>query len=200
MCPKTNDHLRKALVAILIRDGKKAAYWMTHFIIRMTEEDATILCEILGRSNGGWVQYGNVFHLSGCKCNATQVKKKDGTICRNFQPCPLHVRTIVKLLEQSMITTIRPPEKAHKQKKSQSGKSSGQPSGSKVRSTVMAQNKMFESSLQPKGSGVQNLIKVRKQKKKLVSKCCTTGSNSDIPRNINEIPSGLMPGVRSKDQ
>ena len=178
MCPKTNDLLREAQVAVLTRDEKKTAYWKTHFTIRMTEEDATILCEILGRTNGGWVQYGNVFHLSGCKCNATQVKKKDGTICRNFQPCPLHVRKIVKLLERAMITSVRPAAKAQKRKKSHSGK----------------------SSLQPCGSGVQNLIKVRKLKKKPVSKYCTTGSNSDIPRNINEIPSGLMNGVRSKNQ
>ncbi len=107
MSQKTNDQLRSALVAILIRDRKKAAYWKTHFTIRMTDETGALLYEILGKEKDGWIQFGNEFYLSGCKCKTAQIKKKGGTIYRDFQPCPSHVHEIVELLKRAMIT-VRP--------------------------------------------------------------------------------------------
>ena len=52
MCPKTNDLLREAQVAVLTRDEKKTAYWKTHFTIRKTDEAGALLYEILGKENG----------------------------------------------------------------------------------------------------------------------------------------------------
>ncbi len=52
MCPKTNDQLGEAQAAVLTRDDKKTAYWMTHFIIRMTEESIMELKQDVPENHG----------------------------------------------------------------------------------------------------------------------------------------------------
>ena len=197
ICKENNDHLRKALLAILIRDGKKAAYWMTHVTIRMTDEVGDLLYEILKKENGGWVQGKNTISLKGCSCMMAKVKEGGFAPYRVFQPCPSHVCEIVELLEQAMINTVRPSVKLPKMKKDEIVQLPKMKKHEIVQLPKMKKHEIVESPWRAGGFVGRSLIKVRKPQKP-VSKYCTTGSNSDIPRNIYEQPSGLMPGVRSK--
>lgn len=189
MSHETTDRLRRDLVAILERDGQSAAYWKTHFTVRMSEEAGALFFNILGMENAGWTYGNNKNWLKGCQCTTSLFKNRYGIICRNFQPCPSHASVIIDLLEQAKLPSVRPAVDAPKPKQPKKLKKIGL-------SIIRLQNRIFGD-----GSGVQSLIKVRNtnKKKTLGRTCVTKGSGSDIPRNFHEKSSGLMNNVKSKD-